>query len=91
MARLLTLLFSHFFVKTLSFQKPHSPCRKKRIFEKQKNTTKNNKKQMARLLTYDGQVIDPTADIYIYMALVRFLHTNAVTPVSPFWFVFWVC
>ena len=24
---------------------------------------------MAKLLTYDGQVIDPTADIYIYMAI----------------------
>ena len=51
------------------FQKSHSPCRKKRIFEKTKKTTKNNKKQMARLLTYDGQVIDPAA--YIYMALPR--------------------
>ena len=59
--------FHTFFVKTCFFQKSHSPCRKKRIFEKQKKTTKNNKKQTARLLTYAGQVIDPTAYIYIYV------------------------
>ena len=47
--------FHTFFVKTFFFQKYHSPCRKKRIFEKKK-TTKNNKKQMARLLTYDGHI-----------------------------------
>ena len=66
MAKLLTLQFSRvFFVKTcFFFQKSHSPCRKKKIFEKQNKTTKNNKK-VVNLLTYGGQVIDPTAYIYI--------------------------
>ena len=65
--------FHTFFVKTCFFQKSHSPCRKKRIFEKQKKTTKNNKKQTARLLTYAGQVIDPTAYIYIYICAVELI------------------
>ena len=49
-----------FFVKALFFlfEKSHSPCRKKKIFEK--NKTKNEIK-VAKLLTYGGQVIDPTA------------------------------
>ena len=64
--------FHAFLLKLVFFQKIHSPCRKKRIFEKtKKNTTKKykkkKKKQMAKLLTFDGQVIDPTAYIYIYM------------------------
>ena len=62
MAKLLTLLFSPFFVKTCFFQKSHSPCIKKKIFEKPK---KDNKKEMAKLLTYDGQVI-ALQHIYIY-------------------------
>ena len=33
-------------------------------FDKQKN--KNNETKVAKLLTYGGQVIDPTAYIYIY-------------------------
>ena len=49
MAKLLTLQFSHGFFG-IFFQKSHSPCRKKRIFENKKTTTKNNKK--------GGQVID---------------------------------
>ena len=49
MAKLLTLQFSHVFLLKLVFvQKSHSPCRKKKIFEKK--TAKNNKK--------GGQVID---------------------------------
>ena len=66
MAKLLTLHFSHFFCYFF-FQKSPSPCRKKKIFEKQLNTTKKNKKQMAKLLTFDGQVINSTAYIYIYI------------------------
>ena len=61
-------LFSHFFVKLAFFQKFHSPCRKKKIFEKKIN----NKKEMAKLLTYDGQVIDPTA--YIYMTITIYIY-----------------
>ena len=42
MAKLLTLKFSQvFLLKLLCFQKSHSPCRKKTMFEKQ---NKNNKK-----------------------------------------------
>ena len=45
-----------FWYNLLFFQKSHSPCRKKRIFEKQK-TTKKTIKKVAKLLTYGGQVI----------------------------------
>ena len=48
------------------FQKSQSSCRKNNIFEKQKG----NETNVARLLTLQalkcGQVIDPTAHIYIY-------------------------
>ena len=66
MAKLLTLLFSPFFFFYLFFQKSHSPCRKKKIFEKPKKTKKINKK-MAKLSAQHGQVISPTAYIYIYI------------------------
>ena len=42
------------------FQKSLSPCRKKKIKKKKKTI-----KKVAKLLTYGGQVIDPTACIYI--------------------------
>ena len=65
MAKLLTLLFHPFF--TWFFQKSHSPCRKKKIFEKKKQkTTKTLNKKMAKLSAQHGQVISPTAYIYIY-------------------------
>ena len=64
--------FHGFFVKTCFFQKSHSPCRKKTIFEKQKRKTKDNKK-VAKLLTYGGQVIDPTAYIYMYIYIFFFV------------------
>ena len=53
--------FFTLFLLKLFFQKSHSPCRKKRIKKKKQKTqqkTIKNRKQMARLLTYDGQVID---------------------------------
>ena len=80
MARLLTLLFSHFFVKTFFFKNIILPA-EGRGFLKNKKTTKNNKKQMARLLTYDGQVIDPTAYIYIYI-IFYFICFHAVKLLS---------
>ena len=59
--------FHTFFVKTF-FSKISFSMQKEEDFWKTKKT-KNNKKQMARLLTYAGQVIDPTAYIYIYIWL----------------------
>ena len=45
-AKLLTLQFSRVFLLKLVFvQKSHSPCRKKNIFEKQKNNKKQIKKR----------------------------------------------
>ena len=87
MAKLLTLLFHTFLLKLVFFQKSHSPCRKKKIFEKQQKTKKkNNNKEMAKLLTYDGQVIDPTA--YIYMPEssfgTTFLAFQELETVPPF-------
>ena len=63
-AKLLTLQFSHvFWLKLVFVQKSHSPCRKNNIFEKQKQ--QKTIKKVAKLLTYGGQVIDPTAHIYM--------------------------
>ena len=75
-AKLLTLFFSHFFVKTCFSQKSHYPCRKKKIFWKTKKnkTTKNNKK--------GGQDIDlrwPSYwpySIYIYMATYIYIYLS---------------
>ena len=53
-----------FLLKLVFFKNSHSPCRKEEDFWKTKNKKKYNKK-VAKLLTYDGQVIDPTAYIYI--------------------------
>ena len=67
MAKLLTLLF-HTFLKLVLFSKISFSLQKEEDFWK---TTKHNKtikkKQMAKLLTFDGQVINPTAYIYIYV------------------------
>ena len=38
---------------------------------------------MARLLTYDGQVIDPTAYIYIYVYIWQ--RPQNMDPSPPFW------
>ena len=63
-AKLLTYKFSLFFLKSLFFLN-HSPCRQKKIFEKKTNK-KGNGTKVAKLLTHSGQIIDPTAHIYIY-------------------------
>ena len=82
-AKVLTLQFSRFscWLK-LKKKKNHSPCRKKKIFEEQKKTTKNNKKEVAKLLTYGGQVIDPTAYIYIYISLSLSLSLSPLPSLS---------
>ena len=69
MAKLLTLLFFTLFLLKLCFffQKSHSPCRKKKIFEKQLNTTKKIEKKMAKLLTLHDQIINSTAYMYIWL------------------------
>ena len=73
--------FHTFFVKTC-FLNLILPAERRRFFEKQqktqKKTIKNNKKEMAKFLTYDGQVIDPTA--YIYIALYIYIYV----PLDPF-------
>ena len=51
------------FVKTCFFSKIHSPGQKEENFWNTEKK-KNNKKEVAKLLTYGGQVIDPTAYIY---------------------------
>ena len=62
--------FFHTFFLLVFFQKSHSPCRKKNIFEKQKNNKKNQKT--------DGQVIDfwwpsnQPYSIYIYIYTLQF-------------------
>ena len=53
--------FFHTFLLKLFFSKISFSLQKEEDFWKTKKTTKNNKKQMTRLLTYAGQVIDPTA------------------------------
>ena len=70
MAKLLTLLFSHVFVKTCFFSKISFSLQKEADFWKKKKNNKKqkkHKKEMAKLLTFDGQVIDPTIYIYIYV------------------------
>ena len=67
MAKLLTLhFFTLFLLKLVFFSKISFSLQKEEDFWKTKKEKKNNKKEMAKLLTYDGQVIDPTAYIYIY-------------------------
>ena len=81
MAKLLTLLFSHFFLLKLCFfsQKSHSPCRKKEDFWK---TTKHNKKNRKK----DGQVINSSwpnyqlYSIYIYI----YIYGNALANWTDF-------
>ena len=62
MAKLLTLQFSRFFLLKLVFffKNLILPAERRRFLKNKKH----KKKQMAKLLTYDGQVIDPTAHIY---------------------------
>ena len=68
MARLLTLLCHTFFVKTCFFFKNLIlPAERRGFLKNKKKQQKTIKKKMARLLTYAGQVIDPTAYIYIYI------------------------
>ena len=79
MAKLLTLLFfTLFLLKLVFFQKSHSPCRKKKIFEKQLNTTKIEKK-MAKLLTLHGQDINSTAYIYTHIVFSLFLSSISLS------------
>ena len=68
-------VFTWFFGITCSFcQKSHSPCRKKRIFEKKQKQQQKTIKKVAKLLTYGGQVIDPTAYIYIYTHIYIYIY-----------------
>ena len=55
--------FHPFFVKTCFFSKISFSLQKEEDFW----TTKKTKKKVDKLLTYGGQVIDPTAYIYIYI------------------------
>ena len=69
--------FTLFLLKLVFFQKSHSPCRKKKIFEKTtKHNKKNRKKKMAKLLTLHGQDINSTAYIYIYVSVWMHVASN---------------
>ena len=57
-------VFTCFFVKTCFFKNLILPA-ERRILLKNKKTTQNNTIKVAKLLTHGGQVIDPTAYIYI--------------------------
>ena len=59
-------IFTCFFVKICFVKTFILPAERRRILKK-KQTTKNNKIKVAKLLTYGGQVIDPTAYIHIYI------------------------
>ena len=65
MAKLLTLLFFTLFLLKLVFffKNLILPAERRRFLKNKKKTTKKTKTKMAKLLTYDGQVIDPTADL----------------------------
>ena len=60
-AKLLTLQFSRVFFFTCFCSKISFSLQKESYF------WKNNKRKVAKLLTYGGQVIDPTAYIYMYI------------------------
>ena len=74
--------FFHTFFLTF-FKNLIFPAERRGFLKKTKNTTKNNKKQMARLLTYDGQVIDPTAYIYIIYIEREFQSTMCTSWFKP--------
>ena len=57
-------VFTCFLLKLVFFSKISFSLQKEEYFENKKPTKINNK--VAKLLTYGGQVIDPTAYIYIY-------------------------
>ena len=63
-AKLLTLQFSRVFFNLFVFKNLILPAERRRFL---KNKTKQQKttKKVAKLLTYGGQVIDPTTYIYI--------------------------
>ena len=62
-----------FLLNLAFFSKISFSLQKEEDFRKKKTTTKNNKLKVAKLLTYGGQVIDPTAYIkpYIYIYAVK--------------------
>ena len=71
--------FHTFFVKTcFFFSKISFSLQKEEYFWKTKEKQKNNKKEMAKLLTYDGQVIDPTAHIYIHIYIYVCVYKHPV-------------
>ena len=76
MAKLLTLLFSHFFLLKLAFfcQKSHSPCRKKKKFLKNSKKQKRKKTIKKRWPSYwlmMAKLLTPTAHIWIRDNVVR--------------------
>ena len=66
-AKLLSLKFSHVFVRVFFLKTIILPA-ERRIFLK-----KNNEIKVAKLLTYGGQVIDPAVYIYIYVCVCVFV------------------
>ena len=74
--------FHTFLVKNIFFKNLILPA-ERRGFLKNKKTTKNNKKQMARLLTYAGQVIDPTA--YMYMQPFSWFFSMYFSLITQLW------
>ena len=78
-------VFTCFFVKPcFFFEKSHSPCRKKNLFGNKTTTNEKNEIKVAKLLTYGGQVIDPTAHIYIYIYLSLSLSLSDTSTKSTF-------
>ena len=69
-AKLLTLQFSHVFFGITCFFKNLILPAERRGFVKIKKKNKNNLTKVAKLLIYGGQVIDPTAYIYIYIYML---------------------
>ena len=63
-AKLLTLQFSRVFLLELFFKHLILPAERRIFFKKQETI-----KKVAKLLTYGGQVIHPTAYIYIYASV----------------------